>query len=447
MHPDYKLIAFTNDQITPELSDQIGDTNAAIWCPKPYKTFAFDVRYPDVSIPPWLLPEDVALPEKEEYSLEELESVPLEDTPFLRWVDRKLSRKVMADRFTDPGYLILILHKRSGEIAGILHARTATLRRLWETEEWANSWLMSWLEFTPCPEEEARFFQRAQFHLDLHPEDQLLTVSLQYLAPALRGTDAFHAMHRKLAEMIDPEHALLPLMAEIPDEGVAHILGRAIAERYIYEMLPNGRGVIFARNAVSCLAYFKLDRDVFRERVKRVNAQLEAIYVPSSTDNPKVEVRTASDGKGLGVFATEKIEPGVLITEFTGETYIADGGAATSLPSVMRDHAVQVSSNMYVFGESGIAQLINHSCRPVAGIRGTTQIVSVETIQNGQEITWDYRCTEDSDWVLPECRCGAAECSGIVKGFSSLPLTKQREYLMRGMVSEWIRKRFVHLLR
>jgi len=48
--------------------------------------------------------------------------------------------------------------------------------------------------------------------------------------------------------------------------------------------------------------------------------------------------------------------------------------------------------------------------------------------------------TEMSDWKLGNCLCGAQRCRGIVGSFLDLPENIKREYLAKGIVSDWIRK-------
>jgi uncharacterized protein len=72
---------------------------------------------------------------------------------------------------------------------------------------------------------------------------------------------------------------------------------------------------------------------------------------------------------------------------------------------------------------------LNHACDPSAMRRGVT-VFAWRDIRAGEEITIDYRLNgfdEDCRW---ECRCGTAECPGIVVGsFFSMAEERQRAYL------------------
>lgn len=160
------------------------------------------------------------------------------------------------------------------------------------------------------------------------------------------------------------------------------------------------------------------------------------MYSPYPTDHPFVEIRQTA--KGAGVFATKDIPAGTLIAEFIGNTYISK--TATSVPPSMVDHVVQVGEFEYVHARNRLAEYVNHSCDPCAGIKNLTQIVTRRTVLAGEEITWDYAMTEMSDWRLENCLCGVERCRGTVGSFLLLPENVKQEYLTAGIVSAWIRK-------
>jgi len=160
------------------------------------------------------------------------------------------------------------------------------------------------------------------------------------------------------------------------------------------------------------------------------------MHNPFITDNPHVEVRQTE--KGRGVFALKDIPAGQLIAEFVGNIYESD--LATQLPTKMVNHALQISPTQYMYAENRLAEIINHSCDPNCGINSLTKVVSIKCIRSGEEITWDYAMTEMSDWKLGNCLCGAQRCRGIVGSFLDLPENIKREYLAKGIVSDWIRK-------
>jgi len=158
------------------------------------------------------------------------------------------------------------------------------------------------------------------------------------------------------------------------------------------------------------------------------------MYNPYPTDNPNVIVKNTP--KGRGVFATRNIPAGVLIAEFVGELIISD--LATTVPADVVDHVIQVGPKEFISAKGRLAEIINHSCDPNCGIQNLTQVVTAYPVKAGDEITWDYRCSENSDWVLEQCLCGAERCTGRVNNYESLPDNFRAEYLQKGMISEWI---------
>jgi len=158
------------------------------------------------------------------------------------------------------------------------------------------------------------------------------------------------------------------------------------------------------------------------------------MYNPHITDNSNVIIQETH--KGLGVFATKDIPARTLIAEFIGKVYMSD--LATEVPARMVDHVIQIGQTTFLHAENRLAEFINHSCRPNCGIKNLTQVVTTVPIKIGDEVTWDYRCSENSNWVLENCLCGADRCTGIVGNFDSLPEVIKKEYLTNGMVSEWI---------
>ena len=155
----------------------------------------------------------------------------------------------------------------------------------------------------------------------------------------------------------------------------------------------------------------------------------------SSTDHPHVEVKQTL--KGAGVFANKNIPSGVLIAEFIGDVFVSD--TATGFPEHMVNHVVQIGEFEYLHSPN-LAELLNHSCDPCAGIKNLTQVVTIRPVLAGEEITWDYAMTEMSNWRM-DCLCGTKRCRGTVGSFLLLPESVRQEYLEKGIVSEWIRKK------
>jgi SET domain-containing protein len=117
----------------------------------------------------------------------------------------------------------------------------------------------------------------------------------------------------------------------------------------------------------------------------------------------------------FGVYAAEPIPARRKVIEYTGErisrreTKRRGAGSITYLFSLddywTLDGAI---------GGSG-AEIINHSCEPnlFASIRqGHILYFSRRVIQPGEELTVDYRFSEDIERV--RCGCGARQCRGVI---------------------------------
>jgi hypothetical protein len=282
------------------------------------------------------------------------------------------------------------------------------------------------------------FFQRCRHHFGLTAYNEVFTVSAQFVSPELRNGDVYFDMMRHMSERVAAEYALLPFLAEIPVSGTAHILNRATTDKHVFGILANGHGLVWASRTSNCLALFTLSKSLWKARVSEQLKRHRMTFVRRHSDHPATRVCTV-DKKGLAVFATEHIKQGERIAVFEGEPYISK--RATELPNVMRDHAIQTGPITYIHGEHCLAQLLNHSCEGNCGIRGLTEVFAARDIQAGEELTWCYALSEDSDWVLENCACGSDRCERTVKGFSFLPIHKQVEFFERNMISDWIRQK------
>jgi SET domain-containing protein len=117
----------------------------------------------------------------------------------------------------------------------------------------------------------------------------------------------------------------------------------------------------------------------------------------------------------LGVYAAERIPPHRKVIEYTGErisrreTKLRGSGRFTYLFALdsywTLDGAV---------GGSG-AEIINHSCDPNLRstiLRGHILYISKRAIEVGEELTVDYRFSDDIERV--RCCCGAKNCRGEI---------------------------------
>jgi hypothetical protein len=119
----------------------------------------------------------------------------------------------------------------------------------------------------------------------------------------------------------------------------------------------------------------------------------------------------ASSGErgGRGVFAARDFRAGDFIARFEG--------TETALRTRM---SLQFGPERHVEpGEHHPLRFLNHACSPNAEFSGTDLRARAD-IPAGAEITIDYNCHE-SELAEPfACRCGAPDCTGIVRGWRHL---------------------------
>jgi SET domain-containing protein len=136
----------------------------------------------------------------------------------------------------------------------------------------------------------------------------------------------------------------------------------------------------------------------------------------ASGEAPLLRVGEAG-GKGKGVFAGKRIEPGELVWDYSGdEKWVKD------IPSELWQYCFQVDYDRYVVPEKGSpGWFMNHSCEPNCVIMGRTKVVALRRIEPKEEVTFDYSTNVGWDGFSMECKCGLKGCRKIVRSYSSLP--------------------------
>ncbi len=128
----------------------------------------------------------------------------------------------------------------------------------------------------------------------------------------------------------------------------------------------------------------------------------------------RLEIRESKIHR-FGVYAAEPIPPQRTVIEYTGErisrreTKRRGNGRFTYLCALDSYWTLDGA-----FGGSG-AEIVNHSCDPNlrASIqRGHILYISNRAIRTGEELTVDYRFSDDIERV--KCACGAQTCRGEI---------------------------------
>ena len=143
---------------------------------------------------------------------------------------------------------------------------------------------------------------------------------------------------------------------------------------------------------------------------------------------------------GKTVYAAAGFAAGETVIRFSGRRI-----AAHRVPAAMHgtaDRFMQVAAGSFMGPSGRIDDLINHSCSPNTGLRfvgDNVFLVAIRDIAVGEEIAWDYSTTlADPAWQMP-CACGNASCRGIIGGFGTLPIARQRWFLDQEMVAPYLR--------
>jgi hypothetical protein len=137
---------------------------------------------------------------------------------------------------------------------------------------------------------------------------------------------------------------------------------------------------------------------------------------------------------GVGLHACRPFHPGEPILEFTGPIVTFQQVIAMGEEQA---YVVQIGPDRYIDTEPP-GRFTNHSCAPNAGVVTDSVLVAVKPIMAGEEIRFDYSTTMSENYWTLACRCGEANCRGVIRDFHLLPATFQEHYIRSGLVQEFI---------
>lgn len=156
--------------------------------------------------------------------------------------------------------------------------------------------------------------------------------------------------------------------------------------------------------------------------------------------SPKLVVRAHPEKRGRGVFAAAPIAKGEVLAVWGGE--LVDGARFRRLGPHERSFGFQVEEEVFLVTISrrhDVADLVNHSCEPNAGLSGQITLVAMRDIAAGEEICFDYAMTDSSPLLEFDCRCGSAACRGRVAASDWRRPELQRRYA--GYFSAYLQRR------
>ena len=142
------------------------------------------------------------------------------------------------------------------------------------------------------------------------------------------------------------------------------------------------------------------------------------------------------DGKGYGIFTNVDIEKRRTILKIQGS--IVKKTAVQNLNA-----ALQIDDDLFMESRGTFDEYVNHSCSPncCLDFKGW-DLVALRYIQKGEELTFNYNSSE-FDLVEQscsfQCRCGAPNCVGEVKGFKYLSIDRSKK--LNSLLSPFLRKK------
>ncbi len=153
---------------------------------------------------------------------------------------------------------------------------------------------------------------------------------------------------------------------------------------------------------------------------------------------PKLAPRP-SPIEGTGFLATAPIAPGEVCIRIGG-TLLEEGEFRAWMAERRKFSALAVGAGLHlVLDDDDPARFGNHSCDAALWHRDSVTLVARRPIPTGTEATVDYALhTSDPEFRM-ECRCGAAECRGVVTGDDWRRPDVQRRYA--GHLSPFLNRR------
>ena len=131
--------------------------------------------------------------------------------------------------------------------------------------------------------------------------------------------------------------------------------------------------------------------------------------------SPKAQMRI-TPGKGSGSFAIAPIFKDEVVASFGG--FVVNKQNLTNYSNDRVARSLQLNVDTYLLSgpnpEPG--DMINHSCSPNCGIKGTSSVVALKDIQIGEELSFDYAMTDTSQYDEFVCEGNEINCRQKITG-------------------------------
>jgi hypothetical protein len=150
-----------------------------------------------------------------------------------------------------------------------------------------------------------------------------------------------------------------------------------------------------------------------------------------------LEIRPTRFGKG--VFARRGFTAGSRILQFRGRVYTRAEYLSKMNP--VKCHYMQIGENAFLGPTTTPDNFVNHCCEPNAGLKvenGKAWLVAIQSIQPGEEITFDYSTSMAEDHWEMDCACGVASCRSRIRDFKHLAPSLQQKYIELGIVPDFV---------
>jgi len=157
---------------------------------------------------------------------------------------------------------------------------------------------------------------------------------------------------------------------------------------------------------------------------KRVNQQRGGGYLST-----KVKVENAGE-KGKGLFCADTIKKNEILVGYAGRI-VSKSKLLRGKKKYLRD-AIQLNDEFFLacLSDEDLEpnDNLNHACEPNAGFQGDITIIAMRDIRIGEEITIDYAMVDNLLELRMQCKCGSAQCRGVISGRDWLVPELQKKY-------------------
>lgn len=174
--------------------------------------------------------------------------------------------------------------------------------------------------------------------------------------------------------------------------------------------------------------------EFIKKEFKITDFSYQELPDPQSKDDSRIDLREI-EGKGVGVFATDFIPKGTIVSYVDGQIHFAEKESNVGLYA--ENHAVPFHKNLYRNGFNTSSVLLNHSCEPNCYVKDLFFVTTMRDIQKDEELTYSYSLFCNSDWDHDgPCLCGADSCLGKITPWRDLPKELQKKYI--NYTADWI---------